>query len=84
MSEPDTRACELDQGRINVCVEMFREALREQVATEGLPCEVDITTQTPAVPSIWLAAIECPHGVMYWIEPTAATVETWERERAWE
>lgn len=84
MSAPDTRACEIRAVGVNVCVETFREALRESVAEDGLPCVVNITATTPEQPSAWLAAIECPHGVVYWVDPTPETVTAWEAARSWE
>lgn len=45
-----------------------------------LGADVRVTTFAPAYDVYAPAAFLCPHGVVYWIAPTAAQIARWEED----
>ncbi|WP_433233825.1 hypothetical protein [Actinomadura nitritigenes] len=55
------------------------DLLAEQMAAMGV--EVTVSTEPPTARSPYTAdPFTCPHGVSYWIEPTAAQLTRWAAE----
>ena len=63
----------------SACAEILREKFRQAARVQGqLDCDITVSTAPPLVLSPYGAhGFECPHGVVFWIEPTSEQIIEW-------
>ncbi len=61
---------------------MKRHDCGQEIRTrmDTLGCEVTVSTIRPLVSNPYLEAMECPHGVTYYFEPTGDQIAVWARD----
>lgn len=87
MSRPMSRPMSRDH---NTCEPFLRDQLQQgfretRAAHPEWPdtgrdeVDIHVTTAPPVVPSPWTAAVTCPHGTTFYMEPTGEQLAEWSR-----
>lgn len=74
------RKCRTDALGRNLCAGNIQDRLSAIAAMDGRNCETIVTTAPPLIDNGWTQAYECPHGVMWFVEPTSEQQAEWARD----
>lgn len=74
--------CPKDSLGRSQCAEFIRTQLNEIAAKHGGTCESVVSTAPPIVDTGYEQyAYECPHGTVYWVEPTSEQMARWAADK---
>lgn len=66
----------------STCAEFLLKQFAAIGEEKGYGCEVTVSTAAPLVAGGYQeAGYECPHGVVYYVEPTSDQILRWAREK---
>jgi hypothetical protein len=71
--------CPRDELGRSVCAEQIRALIREyaELLYPGVGCEAIISTVPPVRSVYKIEAHRCPHGTVYYCEPTSEQIMRW-------
>lgn len=72
--------CATDALGRSRCAEYLRTSMQQIAAGDGRNCETVVSTAPPLIDNGWTHAYECPHGVVFYMEPTTDQQAEWARD----
>lgn len=75
-------SCKRDSLGRSVCAQFLKNQFAEIGERDGVGCEMTVSTLPPLVDSGYeQISYTCPHGVVYWVEPTSDQMALWAQKR---
>jgi len=66
----------------SACAEYIRDVMRALGAEKGIGCDTVVSTAPPIVENPYGAhGYRCPHGLIYWVEPTSEQIAEWAEQQ---